>query len=388
MKTGLENFLSTKHQKYRGQKLGIVCNQASINNKLVHAGDLLLDKKLKLDISCFIGPQHGIRGEKQDNMIESPDFIDPRTKLTVYSLYGDSREPTGAMLQKIDTFVIDLQDVGTRIYTFMYTMANCMRAAEAHGKKVVILDRPNPIGAHVVEGNLLENDFTSFVGQFPMCTRHGMTMGELALMFNEAFQIGCDLDVIRVTGWDRKTHFDSWKRDWVYPSPNLPNYESTLTFPGTVHFEGTNISEGRGTTKPFEQIGAPFIDPDALATTMNKKKLPGVWFRPIFFQPTYQKWKDSVCGGVHIHITNKNQFRPFRAGIELLHAMVLQAPGKFEWKQPPYEYEHDRMPIDLIAGTAQLRELIDRGQGLTQFYERAESDAREFAKIRRKFLIY
>ncbi len=387
--TGLEIFLAKSHAKYRKLRLGVLCNQASVDRRLQHISDLVLQKKLKLNVTCFIGPQHGVRGEKQDNMVESSDFIDPRINLPVYSLYGTSREPTPPLLEKVDAFVVDLQDIGTRIYTFMYTMANCMRAAKATGKKVIVLDRPNPIGGVLVEGNVLESGYTSFVGQYSMPTRHGMTMGELARLFNEAYGIGCNLDVIECKGWKRPMDADTWGRDWVSPSPNIPNLTSALTFPGTVHFEGASVSEGRGTTKPFEWIGAPYVDPDKLADEMNKKKFPGVYFRAIYFQPTYQKGKDQVLGGVQIHVTNRKLYQPFRSGIELLAAFYRQGKdGKFQWKQPPYEYEHTRMPIDLIAGSAALREELEKTGGVRDFLAKSKKECQDFLKLRRKFLLY
>ncbi|MBY0371898.1 DUF1343 domain-containing protein, partial [bacterium] len=337
MKTGLEVFLEKSHKNYRGMRLGVLCNQASVDAKMRHISELVLQKKLGLNIGCFIGPQHGIRGEKQDNMVESQDFTDPKTGKVVYSLYGDTREPTDAMLANFDAFLIDLQDVGTRIYTFIYTIANCMRAAKRTGKKVILLDRPNPIDGITLEGNFLEPEFTSFVGQYPIIVRHGMTMGELALLINEHFGVGCDLEIVRLQGWKRSMHADQWKRDWVPPSPNIPRYQSALVFPAGVYFEGTNISEGRGTTMPFEYAGAPYIDPDVLAADLNGQKLPGIYFRPIFFQPTYQKWKDSVCGGVHFHVTDRKKFNGFQAGIRLIEAVAKRYAHSFDWKMPPYE---------------------------------------------------
>ncbi len=388
MKTGLEKFLEKKHKAFRGMRLGVLCNQASVDPKLRHISELVTQKKLGLDVTCFFGPQHGIRGEKQDNMVESQDFNDPQTGKTVFSLYADIREPTDRMLAKIDTFVIDLQDVGTRIYTFIYTMANCMRAAKRAGKKVVVLDRPNPIDGETLEGNRLEPEYASFVGQYPIITRHGMTIGEMALMMNDAFSIGCDLEVIKLEGWKRNVHGDQWKRDWVPPSPNIPTYLSALVFPGTVHFEGTNVSEGRGTTKPFEWVGAPFIQPDQLATELNGRKLPGIYFRPIYFQPTYQKWKDEVCGGVQLHVTDRKKLNAFRAGIHLLEAIATQSSHSFAWKKPPYEYEHTRMPIDLIAGTALLREIVEHGKTVKELEQRAQADVAAFKKLRKPYLLY
>lgn len=388
MDTGLEVFLKSAHKKYRGQRIGVLCNQASVDKQLRHISELVLEKKLGLNVTCFIGPQHGMRGEKQDNMIESEDFVDPVTRLPVFSLYGTSREPTVELLNKIDTFVIDLQDIGSRVYTFMYTLANCLRAGKAHGKKVVVLDRPNPVGGELIEGNVLEKEYASFVGQFPICVRHGMTMGEIATLFNEAFGIGCELDVVPLKGWKRSHYGDTWGRDWVPPSPNIPNLTSAIIFSGMVFFEGTNVSEGRGTTKPFEFIGAPYVNPDQLASEMNALKLPGVYYRPIFFQPTYQKHKDTICGGVQIHVTQRKVFNAFRSGLYLLEKVATLYPDDFEWKKPPYEYEYERMPIDLIAGTAQVREEIDQGRGVKDFDKECTRQLKDFAKLRRKFLLY
>lgn len=388
MQIGLEKFLNKPSKKWKGLRLGVLCNQASNDSQLRHISDRVLEKKYGLTVSCFFGPQHGIRGEKQDNMVESQDFVDARLKLPVFSLYSDHREPTDAMLSKLDAFVVDLQDIGTRIYTFMYTLAYCMRGAKRTGKKVIVLDRPNPIGGAAIEGNLLESSFTSFVGLFPMVVRHGMTMGELARMFNEEFGIGCDLEVIPVTGWKRGSYADQWKREWVPPSPNIPSYQSALVFPGTVLFEGTNVSEGRGTTRPFEWIGAPYIDPDKLADQMNRQRLPGVYFRPIFFQPTFHKGKDQVCGGVHVHVTDRNKFNSFRAGYRLLLAIAETYPKQFQWKQPPYEYEHDRLPIDLIAGTDKLRKMVGSPTLQKEWENQLRHDVTQFRKIRNRYLLY
>jgi uncharacterized protein YbbC (DUF1343 family) len=386
--TGLETFLKTAHKKYKKLSLGVVCNQATVDQKKRHISEAVLEKKLGLKIKSFFGPQHGIRGEKQDNMVESADFVDPVTNLPVVSLYGTHRDPQQDQVKDLDAFLIDLPDIGTRIYTFMYTMANCMRAAQKHGKKVIVLDRPNPINGVTTEGNVLETGFTSFVGQFPLCTRHAMTLGELALMFNVEFKIGCDLDIIKCKGWKRSQYYDEWKSDWICPSPNIPNLTSALTFPGCVHFEGTNISEGRGTTRPFEYIGAPYIQPDKLAREMNRGKLPGVFFRPIYFQPTYQKWRDQVCGGVQIHVTSRKQFNAFKSGIRLLAKIAQLFEKDFEWKPPPYEYEFERMPIDLIAGTSRLRECIDSHKKIGEFESEANKQLEGFRKVRRNYLIY
>ncbi|MBI1859335.1 MAG: DUF1343 domain-containing protein [Deltaproteobacteria bacterium] len=386
VKSGLDRFLETEHKRFRGQRLGLLCNQASVNSRLVHASECLTDKKLKLDFKVFFGPQHGIRGEKQDNMIESDDFVDPRTKVPIVSLYSKTREPRADQLKLIDTLVVDLQDIGCRIYTFMYTLANCMRVAKTVGCRIVVLDRPNPIGGSLVDGNVLETHLISFVGQYPMATQHGLTLGELAELFNNHFGIGCELEVIRLQGWKRDQHADQWGRDWVIPSPNIPTVDSARVFPGTVLFEGTNVSEGRGTTKPFEWVGAPFIDADRLAQAMNSKKLPGVFFRPIFFQPTYHKHKDMNCGGVQIHILQPQKLRPVGIGNELLYTIRELFGEKLQWKQPPYEYEFEKLPIDLIAGTDRLRLAVDKQAGLKDFNAWAEDSLQAFSKVRRQVL--
>ena len=385
---GLEVFLKKDFKRFQKKRLGLLCNQASVTRELRHASAVLLDPKLGLNISWFLGTQHGIRGEKQDNMVESKDFLEPNSKKPVFSLYADTRVPTPRMLEHLDVFLIDLQDVGTRIYTFMYTMENCMRAAKNRGIPVVVLDRPNPIGGVQTEGNVLDLKFSSFVGQQPICTRHGMTMGELALLFNVEFQIECELEIIRVKGWKRSQYADSWGRGFVPPSPNIPVLDSAITFPGGVHFEGTNISEGRGTTKPFEFVGAPFIDPDKLANHLNSKRLQGTYFRPIFFQPTYQKWKDALCGGVQIHVIDRQKFNSFRAGIELLGAIAQLYPKHLEWKKPPYEYEYERNPLDLITGTNFLRFEIEREHSVKKFLENSTRELAKFRKVREKYLLY
>jgi uncharacterized protein YbbC (DUF1343 family) len=389
IQTGLDRFTLSEYKKFQGQKLGVLCNQASVTRKLRHISDCVLDKSLKLDVRRFFGPQHGIRGEKQDNMVESSDFVDPRSSLPIVSLYSSIREPSPAHIADLDTLLVDLQDIGCRVYTFVSTVANCMRAAKNAGKKIVVLDRPNPIGGVRVEGNVLEPSFSSFVGQYPIAMRHGMTLGELALLINDAFAVGCDLEVIHIKGLRRRENeADRWGRAWVSPSPNIPSHESARVFPATVLFEGTEISEGRGTTRPFEWIGAPFIDPDLLANHMNKMKLPGVFFRPIFFQPTYQKCRDQVCGGGQLHVTDASKFQAVRTGIWLIYGIRQLFGEKLRWKNPPYEYEYDRMPVDLIMGTDKLRKAVDDQKGLREFEQWTAETLAQFKKLRRQYLLY
>lgn len=384
---GLENLLNGKVDTLKGTRVGLVCNQASVDHSLQHAADLF-EAHPKVNLTALFGPQHGIRGDLQDNMIETDHAIDRQTGKPIYSLYSETREPTEKMLSNVDVLVFDMQDVGCRIYTFNYTMANCMRAASKLGKKVIVCDRPNPIGGEGVAGNVLEPEYASFVGQFPMPTRYGMTVAELALMFNDHFKIGCDLEVIELEGWSRKDWLDDTDAPWVMPSPNIPTVDTTVVFPGTVHFEGTQISEGRGTTRPFELIGAPYIVPEDYAERLNAIGFPGVHFRGCVFQPTFQKHARVSCGGVQLHITNREEFEPVIAGVAMVKAAFDMYRDDFHWKLPPYEYVFDRNPFDVIAGTNRMREAFERGESLEDIQRTWEAPLDQFKQIREKYLIY
>src|ERR1044072_5292228 len=380
---GLERLLEEGHTALRGARVGLICNQASVDHSYHHAADLLHEHP-DIQLRALFGPQHGIRGDVQDNMIESGHGVDRKTGLPVHSLYSETREPTDAMLNDIDVLLFDMQDVGCRIYTFVYTLANCMRAARRLGKKVIVCDRPNPINGVNIAGNILEPEYASFVGQFPLPTRHGMTVGELGRMFNDHFQIGCDLEVIPMRGWKREYWHDDTDAPWVLPSPNIPTLDSATVFPGTVHFEGTQVSEGRGTTRPFELIGAPYIDADAYADKLNALQLPGVYFRSCGFQPTFQKQAGVTCGGVTI----RGEFEPVFAGV----AMVKLAHDKYtqdcRWKAPPYEYVYDKNPFDVIAGTAKIREAFEQGITLDEINESTKEPLAKFKELREPYLLY
>ncbi len=384
---GITRLLETDRQLLKDKRLGLVSNPASVDANLSHAVDLVANDA-DLRLTALFGPQHGFRSDVQDNMIETPHADDATRRVPVYSLYSETREPTAEMLRDVDVLVIDLQDVGTRVYTYIYTMANCMRAAARHGVHVVVCDRPNPIGGRDVEGALLDEAWTSFVGQFPIPLRHGMTIGELARMFNDAFGIGCALDVVGLEGWRRDMYFDDTRLPWIMPSPNIPTLDSAIVYPGTVVFEGTLLSEGRGTTRPFELIGAPWIDAERFAAAMNARGVPGVHFRPVFFEPTFHKHAKQTCGGCQIHVLDRAAFRPVRTAVELLHEFRRQDAARFGWKQPPYEYEHERMPIDLLYGSPTLRETLDRGGDVSGLLAAWARDEERFLEIRRRFLLY
>jgi uncharacterized protein YbbC (DUF1343 family) len=374
----------------RGQRVGLVSNPASVDHRLLHIVDLMLADRA-IDLVALFGPQHGFRSDVQDNMIESPHTeFDTGTKqrIPLYSLYSDTREPTEAMLRDLDILVIDLQDVGTRIYTYMYTMANCMRAARKQGVRVVVCDRPNPIGGLEVEGITLEPGNESFVGQFPIPTRHGMTMAELARLFNDHFGIGAEMEVVAMDGWQRPMHWDDTGLPWVMPSPNIPTLDSALAFPGTVHLEGTNASEGRGTTRPFELVGAPWVPAEAFAARLNARGLPGVSFRPVVFEPTFQKHARVACGGCQIHVRDRGAFRPVLTGLAIIDEIRAADPASFQWKQAPYEYEHTKVPIDVIAGSSSFRRAIDAGDSAEHIAARWEASVAAFRDLQQPYLLY
>jgi len=385
---GVEVLLSEKIDLIRGRRVGLVCNQASVLPETFrHAADVFHEHP-DIDLTTLFGPQHGIRGDVQYNMIETPHVKDSRTGIMVYSLYSEVREPTEEMLADLDVIVVDLQDVGCRIYTFIYTMANCMRAAKKFGKKVIVCDRPNPIGGNAVEGNITEDEFKSFVGQFELPTRHGMTIGELARMFNEHFGIGCDLDVVQMTGWSRDKWGDETGLPWVLPSPNIPDVDTCVVFPATVHVEGTELSEGRGTTLPFFLNGAPFIDPYAWAEELRKFDFPGVAFREAYFRPTFCEFAGETCGGVQIHITDREAFTPVIVGIAMVKTAYEMYPDKFQWRQSAYEYVFDKNPFDVICGTDKVRKQIEHGASVKEIEESWASGLADFQDIRKQYLMY
>ena len=384
---GMDRLLDADRRLVAGRRVGLVCNPASVDSAFRHSADRLVNDP-DITLAALFGPQHGFRSDVQDNMIESPHTSDRRRRVPVYSLYSETREPTPEMLRDLDVLVVDLQDVGTRVYTFVYTMANCMRAAARHGVPVVVCDRPNPIGGDAVEGPLLQRSFSSFVGQFPIPLRHGMTIGELARLFNDQFGIGASLEVIPIEGWRRPMYLDETGLPWVIPSPNLPTLDSAIVYPGAVLFEGTKLSEGRGTTRPFELIGAPWIDGERLASAMNERGLPGVHFRPAFFEPTFQKHARQPCGGCQIHVLDRRLFEPVRTAAELIAEFRREDPGRFAWREPPYEYEHEKQPIDILYGSDRLRAAIEAGGDVQALAASWSADEDAFRETRERFLFY
>jgi uncharacterized protein YbbC (DUF1343 family) len=371
----------------RGARVGVVCNHASVDRGFLHVIDRLAAAD-GVQLSAIFGPQHGFRSDVQDNMIETPHREDATLRVPIYSLYSETREPTADMLRGIDVLVIDLQDIGARIYTYIYTMANCLRACGRHGIPVMVCDRPNPINGVDVEGAPLVRGYESFVGLFPIPMRHGMTIGELARLFNERFDLGATLDVVRMSGWRREMYADGTELPWVLPSPNIPTLDTAIVYPGTVLFEGTMLSEGRGTTRPFELVGAPWIDAERFARAMNDLRLPGVRFRPAVFEPTFQKHAKQACGGCQIHVTDREAFKPVMTGVALIQMFRRLDPAKFAWRQPPYEYEHEKLPIDILAGSDALRRQIESGLSPQAIADTWRADEDAFRRLREPYLLY
>lgn len=385
VRTGLQRLLDGDAPHLRDASTGLIVHPASVTPDLVHATDAL--GAAGFNLRALFGPQHGALGEKQDNMIESDHFVDSRSGLPVHSLYSDTRKPTPRMLEGLDAVLFDLQDVGVRVYTFVWTMALAMEACAEAGVRFVVLDRPNPIGG-AVEGPVLREGFESFVGLHPIPLRHGLTCGELARWLVAERGIDCDLEVVECQGWQRDTAWRETDLPWVMPSPNLPTPESCVVYPGMVLVEGTNLSEGRGTTRPFELVGAPFLDGHELAEVLVSAELPGVRFRACHFEPTFQKHARAVCGGAQLHVTDTEAFQPVRTAVALFRACRDLAPDDFAWRSPPYEYEETLMPIDILWGHDGLRRGVDAGASVEEILAGTEAEVEAFVAEAEPYALY
>lgn len=385
--TGLDILEHTHTSAIRHRRSGLVVNAASVNAKLTSAVDLLLQAPT-IKLAALFGPQHGIWGETQDNMVEWEGFRDTNTGLPVYSLYGRARKPLPEMLAGLDCLIIDLPDMGSRYYTFAWTMVLCMQACQEAQIACYILDRPNPLNGLTVEGPLLDPAYASFVGLYPIPVRHGLTLGELARYYNQEFSLGVDLTVIPMEGWQRTMWFDDTELPWVLPSPNMPTLDTAIVYPGMCLLEGTTLSEGRGTTRPFEIFGAPFVDPKLLVESLRRENLPGVFFRPLYFIPTFQKHQGCVCGGAQIHVTDRIAFRPLLTGVAILSSLRHLYPDQFAWRKPPYEYEEQKLPIDILAGSSRLRLQIEQGSSLSDIAASWKADEESFLRRRAPYLMY
>ncbi|HIJ60619.1 MAG TPA: DUF1343 domain-containing protein [Nitrospirae bacterium] len=386
-KTGLDLIFSNFPKRFIKARLGLVVHPASINRNFIHTVDVFFMKGF--NISALFGPQHGIRGETQDNMIEWEGFKDPKTNIQIYSLYGKNRKPTQDMLKDTDCLVIDLQDIGARYYTYIWTMDLIMEACHELGKSVIVLDRPNPIGCDITEGPVLDINFSSFVGLKPLPIRHGMTIGEISLYLKDIYYKNLELYVVKMKGYRRSMWFDDTFLHWIMPSPNMPTLDTATVYPGQCLLEGTNISEGRGTTRPFEIFGAPFIDPDKLLKRLKEYRLKGCLFRPLYFQPTFHKFAGQICGGAQIHITNRLKYKPFETSVVIIKSIIDLYPKEKIWRDPPYEYEYHKLPIDIIVGTDRLRLDIENNKSLKAMSSWWQRDAIQFNKtVMKKYTLY
>jgi uncharacterized protein YbbC (DUF1343 family) len=380
VRTGLDILLENRPRTLKGLNLGLVANQTSVGPGFGHSLFLLSEAGFR--IQAVFGPEHGVFGAAQD-MIPVP--ASGAGKIPVHSLYGKTRDslmPTERMLAGLDALVFDIQDIGTRYYTFISTMSLCMEQAGRMGLKFIVLDRPNPINGTRIEGNMVRQGMSSFVGLHPVAARHGMTVGELATLFRDGFGVRCDLEIIRMKGWRREMWHDQTGLDWINPSPNMPWLNTALVYPGACLVEGTNLSEGRGTTRPFEYIGAPFIDSHALADALNREDLPGVLFRPAHFTPAFHKWAGKLCGGIQYHITDRDAFRPFISGIALLRAVRRLCGRNFALRKQPYEFERKRRAIDLLLGDPALWKMVC-GASLEEIRDYYRADERAFENLRK-----
>ncbi len=356
-----------------------------MDNNFQHSRDRI-QMALPGSLACLFSPQHGFFAEKQDNMIES-DHQNDGSGIPVFSLYGDTRVPTREMFDHFDILLVDVLDVGTRVYTFMSTLAYCLEAAAKFNKKVIVLDRPNPVGGVEVEGNILADDCRSFVGLYQLPMRHGFTFAELALFINDQLAHKADLQVVPMKGWQRAMYYPDIELPWVYPSPNLPTFLSALVYPGQVIWEGTNISEGRGTTLPFELVGAPLLDQGKIIKALDPTTIEGCLLRPVCFEPTSNKWTAKVCSGFQLHVTDTSKFKPYRTSLALLKA-IIENYADFALKKTPYEYEFERLPLDLILGDRLIFQQIQQGAHINDLEKLWQPKLDEFCELRTKYLLY
>ncbi len=382
---GLRRLLD-RPEPVRGLRVGLVVNPSSITPDLEHAS-VALSRRRGVKVTALFGPEHGIAADAQD-LVEVGHSRDRETGLPVHSLYGETRVPTPEMLAGVDAMVYDVQDVGSRYYTFVYTMLHVMEACARERKRVVVLDRPNPIGGDAVDGNVLDPAYRSFVGMHPLAVRHGMTSGELALLFREELALDVDLHVVPMKGWRRAMAHEDTGLPWVMPSPNIPTVDTAFVYPGGCLVEGTNLSEGRGTTRPFELVGAPWLDGHALARALDKERLPGVAFRAAAFTPTFQKHAGELCHGVQIHVLDRRRFPAFLTYLLLIQHARRQDPGRFAWRDPPYEYEHVRLPIDILCGTDRIRKAIEAGVSPKRLVAGWRKERAAFGRRRARHLLY
>jgi uncharacterized protein YbbC (DUF1343 family) len=380
---GVEVLLQDKLDLIKGKRVGLITNPTGVDQKLNSIVDLLYNNP-NVKLTALYGPEHGVRGSAQaGSYVEK--YTDEKTGLPVYSLYGSTKKPTPEMLSNVDVLLFDIQDVGARFYTYIYTMALAMEAAKENNIPIIVLDRPNPISGTKVEGPVLEDKYSSFVGEYAIPVRHGMTVGELAQLFNKEFNIGADLTVVKMDGWKRNMYYDDTPLQFVMPSPNMPTLDTALVYPGACLIEGTNISEGRGTTRPFELIGAPFINGDDLAEKLNSYHLPGVSFRSASNVPTFSKFVNQLTNGVQIHVTNRNTYNSFETGLYIVKTIHDMYPNQFQFRTPG---SNGISYFDNLVGNGSIRAGIEAGKSVEEMEASWQTDLNKFMDVREKYLLY
>jgi uncharacterized protein YbbC (DUF1343 family) len=386
--TGLESFLKKIPASLIGKRIGILCHASSITKDFSHITDIFHDLK-EFSLTAVFGPQHGLHGQTQDNMIEWQSQRHQVYNIPLFSLYGENRKPTPSMLSEIDALIIDLQDIGTRIYTYVWTVKLCLEACAEAGIPVWILDRPNPIGKLPFDGPVLKEEFFTFVGGacIPLC--HRMTLGEMSLWIRDKYHPACDLKIIPMDNWKRSSLYSETGLPWVLPSPNMPSLQTALVYPGTVLIEALNLSEGRGTTIPFELFGAPFVNAEELRKNLINRKIKGCAFRIHNYIPTFHKFHGELCNGIQIHITDFETFKPVESAVEIFDAIIeTSAPGSLKFNPPPYEYELKLMPFDILSGDSGIRETLLNQGDLRSEKERWSEEIEEFRTDFKEFTLY
>ena len=389
VQTGLEQLLAAPAKHLGKRRVGLVANPSTVDGQVRHAAHLMAAHP-EIALTLLFGPEHGLLGHAQ-YMEHVDGEVDALAGVPVLSLYGKTEAtltPKVADLAKLDVLIFDIQDVGSRYYTYAATMALCMRAAAQAKIQVLVLDRPNPIGGLQVEGGGLTPGLENFCGLYPVPQRHGMTVGELATFYNQAFKIGCDLKVLPCTSWRRGDYYEATGLPWVMPSPQMPTVETAVVYPGMCLLEGTEISEGRGTTRPFELFGAPYVRPEVLQRSLAGLELPGVLWRPCVFTPTFNKYQGQACMGLQLHVTDRRAFLPFRTGLAVLWALHQLWPKEFAWRREPYEFRTDQPAIDLLTGTPKVRELVEAGAPFAQVVQAAHFGTEVYTAGRDAALLY
>lgn len=385
---GIDRLIADPDKYLKGKRFALLVNQSSISSDGRYLFEALGAQGYKAE--KIFAPEHGLFGTEQDQ-ITVADEVDAFTGLKAVSLYGQTKEelkPRSDDLEGIDALVVDIQDIGCRYYTYAYTMAFCIEACAARGIEVIVCDRPNPLGGVVVEGNVVHPGFESFVGAYPLAVRHALTIGEVARFLNATQKWQAKLTIVELQNWRREQLYPTTGGLWSQPSPNMPTFDTTVIYPGTCLFEATNVSEGRGTTRPFEIIGAPFVDPKEYAAALNAQKLPGVYFRPLYFKPTFHKFKDEACGGVFVHVTDVTVFESFYTGLAMVKTAHDLYPNEFDWRHEPYEYVTDKLAIDILSGSAQFRLNVERDESLADYRNAYIGEARDFHKQAVDFFLY